>query len=119
MRAHGDWAARRARRRQHPVPLGANDPYTSSPEAMTRVETFRRQLRETLSTLETGLVRTRNIEFNTVLLEECAAYASCHFDNNTAFSFQFGTSHVSNFDNFRSRLSVQTARADTAWGVTW
>jgi hypothetical protein len=118
-RAHGDWTARGARRRQPPMPLGANDSCTSSPGAMTTVETFRCQLRETLSTLETGLVRTRNIEFNTVLPEECAPYASCHFDNNTAFSFQFGTSHVSNFDYFRSRLSVQAALADTAWGVTW
>ena len=64
------------------------------------------------------LVRTRNIEFNTVLQQECAAVARCRFDDNAVFNFQFSTGHVSKLDYFHPSLSGQAALAEITWTVT-
>ncbi len=65
------------------------------------------------------LVRTRNIEFNTVLQEECAKYDRCRFDDNAVFGFRFGTGHVSKLDYFHPSLSGQAALAQMTWAQTW
>ena len=65
------------------------------------------------------LVQARNIEFNTVLEEECAAVARCRFDNNAVFGFRFQRGHVSKLDYFHPSLSGQAALADITWAATW
>ena len=65
------------------------------------------------------LVRTRNIEFNTVLQQDCVKYDRCRFDDNAVFNFQFGTVHVSKLDYFHRSLSGQAAFAQTTWARTW
>ena len=64
-------------------------------------------------------VRTRNIEFNTVLEQECAAVARCLFDDNAVFNFQFGSGHVSKLDYFHPSLSGQAALAEVTWNATF
>lgn len=151
--------------------LGANDLCTASPEAMTSLEAFRADLRQTLETLDSGLqgrariyvssipdvyqlwqiyhtdwlaqlvwdvadicqsllapnrteeqrqlVRERNIAFNSVLREECAAFERCRFDDNAVFEFQFSRSHVSRLDYFHPSLSAQAQLAQLTWASTW
>ena len=65
------------------------------------------------------LVRARNIAFNTVLREECAAYARCRFDNNAVFNFQFKKSHVSTLDYFHPSLSGTAQLANLTWAQSW
>jgi lysophospholipase L1-like esterase len=65
------------------------------------------------------LVRQRNIAFNTVLAQECAAYTRCQFDNNAVFDFQFTRSHVSRLDYFHPSLAGQAALAGVTWQHSW
>ena len=65
------------------------------------------------------LVRARNIEFNTVLEQECAAVVRCRFDDNAVFNFQFSIGHVSKLDYFHPSLSGQAALAEITWAATW
>jgi lysophospholipase L1-like esterase len=64
-------------------------------------------------------VRQRNIEFNTVLAEECAASTRCRFDGNAIFDFQFTKSHVSKLDYFHPSLAGQAALAQVTWARSW
>jgi len=64
-------------------------------------------------------VRERNMVFNAVLQEECAAYANCRYDDNATFEFQFSRSHVSKLDYFHPSLSGQAALAQTTWTHSW
>ena len=64
------------------------------------------------------LVRTRNIEFNQVLAEECAAYPRCRFDA-TRCSTRFGRSDVSNLDYFHPSLAGQARLASITWSAGW
>jgi hypothetical protein len=64
-------------------------------------------------------VRERNMAFNVVLQEECAAYANCRYDDNATFEFQFSRSHVSKLDYFHPSLSGQAALAQTTWTHSW
>lgn len=64
-------------------------------------------------------VRTRNVAFNTVLAQECAAYANCRFDGNAVFSYQFSKSQVSRLDYFHPSLSGQAALASITWSASW
>ncbi|MGH3371167.1 MAG: hypothetical protein ACRDPR_14345, partial [Nocardioidaceae bacterium] len=86
--------------------MGANDVCTSSPTTMTTVDTFQ-------------AVRDRNIAFNAVLQQECAAYVNCRFDDNAVFGFQFSRSHVSKLDYFHPSLSGQAALAQITWVRSW
>jgi len=64
-------------------------------------------------------VRTRNLEFNTVLAQECAAYANCKFDGNAVYNFSFSKSQVSGLDYFHPSLSGQAALASVTWAASW
>jgi lysophospholipase L1-like esterase len=65
------------------------------------------------------LVRQRNIAFNTVLAQECAAYTRCQFDGDAVFEFQFARSHVSKLDYFHPSLAGQAALAGVTWQHSW
>ena len=64
-------------------------------------------------------VRTRNVEFNTVLAQECAAYANCKFDGNAVYNFSFSSGQVSGLDYFHPSLSGQAALASVTWAASW
>jgi lysophospholipase L1-like esterase len=64
-------------------------------------------------------VRQRNIAFNGVLAEECAAYARCRFDGGAVFNFQFVTSDVSKLDYFHPNLTGQSKLAGITWARSW
>lgn len=64
-------------------------------------------------------VRTRNVAFNTVLAQECAAYANCKFDGNAVYNFSFSRSQVSGLDYFHPSLSGQAALASVTWAASW
>jgi lysophospholipase L1-like esterase len=64
-------------------------------------------------------VAARNVEFNTVLAQECAAYPTCKFDGNAVYNFAFSSSQVSHLDYFHSSLSGQAALASVTWGASW
>jgi lysophospholipase L1-like esterase len=68
---------------------------------------------------ERQLVRDRNIAFNSVLEQECANYASCKFDGNAVFSYQFTRSDVSVLDYFHPSLSGQAKLASVTWATSW
>jgi lysophospholipase L1-like esterase len=65
------------------------------------------------------VVRQRNIDFNTVLQQECAKYPRCKFDGNAVFSYQFTRSQVSKLDYFHPSLSGQAALASITWARSW
>ena len=62
-------------------------------------------------------VRQRNIDFNTQLLEVCALYPKCQFDNNAIFNAGFTAADVSNFDYFHPSIQGQTNLASGAWQI--
>jgi lysophospholipase L1-like esterase len=64
-------------------------------------------------------VQTRNVEFNTVLAQECGAYATCRFDRNAVYNYAFSSSQVSHLDYFHPSLSGQAALASITWGASW
>jgi lysophospholipase L1-like esterase len=64
-------------------------------------------------------VRARNIDFNTVLAQECAAYATCKFDGNAVYNFSFSSSQVSGLDYFHPSLTGQAALASVTWAASW
>jgi lysophospholipase L1-like esterase len=65
------------------------------------------------------LVRQRNIDFNTVLSQECAAYTRCRFDGNAVFNYAFTRDDVSKLDYFHPSLSGQAALARVSWNSSW
>jgi lysophospholipase L1-like esterase len=64
-------------------------------------------------------VRDRNVAFNTVLAQECRAYANCRFDQNAVYNYAFSKSQVSNLDYFHPSLSGQAALASITWATSW
>ena len=64
-------------------------------------------------------VRQRNIDFNTVLQEECARYSRCRFDGNAVFNVQFSRSQVSKLDYFHPSLTGQATLASVTWSRSW
>jgi lysophospholipase L1-like esterase len=68
---------------------------------------------------ERQVVRQRNIDFNTVLSQECAAYARCKFDGNAVFNYAFTRDNVSQLDYFHPSLSGQAALARVSWYSSW
>jgi lysophospholipase L1-like esterase len=65
------------------------------------------------------VVRQRNIDFNTVLQQECARYPRCRFDGNAVFSYPFIRSQVSKLDYFHPSLSGQATLASITWAHSW
>ena len=65
------------------------------------------------------MVRDRNIAFNTVLAQECAAYVNCKFDGNAVYNYAFSKSQVSTLDYFHPSLSGQAALASITWASSW
>lgn len=76
-------------------------------------------LAPTRTETERQAVRQRNIDFNTVLQQECAKYARCKFDGNATFNYQFSRSQVSKLDYFHPALSGQAALASVTWSQSW
>ncbi|HET7279784.1 MAG TPA: SGNH/GDSL hydrolase family protein [Dermatophilaceae bacterium] len=68
---------------------------------------------------ERQAVRQRNIDFNTVLQQECAKYTRCKFDGNAVFNYPFSRSQVSKLDYFHPSLSGQAALASVTWSASW
>jgi lysophospholipase L1-like esterase len=65
------------------------------------------------------IVRDRNVAFNTVLAQECAAYANCRFDQQAVYNYAFSKSQVSKLDYFHPSLSGQAALASITWATSW
>ena len=64
-------------------------------------------------------VRQRNIDFNTVLSEECTTYSQCRFDNNVVFDGALEVSDVSTLDYFHPSITGQKKIASGTWEVTY
>ncbi|MEJ7629607.1 MAG: GDSL-type esterase/lipase family protein, partial [Nocardioidaceae bacterium] len=64
-------------------------------------------------------VRERNIAFNAVLQQECAAFAWCRSDQGAVFSYQFSRGDVSKLDYFHPSLSGQANLATITWQQSW
>jgi lysophospholipase L1-like esterase len=61
-------------------------------------------------------VKQRNIDFNTVLGEVCAAYGSnCHYDGNAIFNTRFEARDVSTLDYFHPSVAGEAKLANAAW----
>jgi lysophospholipase L1-like esterase len=75
--------------------------------AATNTETQRQQ------------VVTREVAFNQILAEVCAAYARCRWDNKAVYNYRFSASQVSSLDFFHPSLSGQAALARVTWAASW
>jgi lysophospholipase L1-like esterase len=75
--------------------------------AATNTETQRQQ------------VVTREVVFNQILAEVCAAYARCRWDNKAVYNYRFSASQVSSLDFFHPSLSGQAALARVTWTASW
>jgi len=64
-------------------------------------------------------VRSRNIEFNAVLQQECAKYSRCRFDDNAVSDYQFSRADVSKLDYFHPSLTGQAHLAEVTWNASW
>jgi lysophospholipase L1-like esterase len=62
-------------------------------------------------------VQQRNIDFNTVLAQECAKYIHCHWDNNAAYGVVFASSDVSTLDYFHPNVNGQAKAAATIFAA--
>jgi lysophospholipase L1-like esterase len=60
-------------------------------------------------------VQQRNIDFNTVLAQECAKFIHCHYDGGAAYALTFAASDVSTLDYFHPNTNGQAKAAATAW----
>ncbi len=65
------------------------------------------------------VVRQRNIDFNTVLAQECAVFARCRFDDNAVFNHPFARADVSKLDYFHPSLAGQADLAAVTWAHGW
>ena len=61
-------------------------------------------------------VQQRNVDFNSVLAQVCAAYARCQYDGNAVFSTAFTTSDVSG-DYFHPSVAGQAKLAAVTWAA--
>jgi hypothetical protein len=66
-----------------------------------------------------ALVRQRNIDFNTVLAEECGRVPRCLFDGNAVFDYAFASADVSKLDYFHPSLTGQAHLASVTWAHSW
>ncbi len=65
------------------------------------------------------LILDRNVAFNAILQEECAAVELCRFDGNAVFNYPFTASQMSKLDYFHPNLAGQAALAQVAWTHSW
>jgi len=56
-------------------------------------------------------VQRRNVEFNTVLREVCATYATCEYDADTGYNYRFEAGEVSTRDYFHPSVRGQATIA--------
>jgi lysophospholipase L1-like esterase len=75
--------------------------------AATNTETQRQQ------------VVTREVAFNQILADVCAAYARCRWDDKAVYNYRFSASQVSALDFFHPSLSGQAALAQVTWAASW
>ena len=68
---------------------------------------------------ERQVVRQRNIDFNSVLAEECAGFARCRFDDLAVFNHAFAREDVSRLDYFHPSLAGQADLAAVTWAHSW
>jgi lysophospholipase L1-like esterase len=78
----------------------------ASPTSMTQANIDRR-----------ARVQQRNIDFNTVLQQECAKFIHCHYDGGAAYALSFASSDVSTLDYFHPNTNGQAKAAATAWAA--
>jgi lysophospholipase L1-like esterase len=64
-------------------------------------------------------VLRREVEFNGVLSEVCAAYAQCRFDDQAVFDTRFEANDVSTRDYFHPSIAGQAKLASVTWGVSY
>jgi lysophospholipase L1-like esterase len=64
-------------------------------------------------------VKTREAAFNQILVQECAKYPRCRWDNWAVYSYSFTASQVSTLDFFHPSLSGQAALARVTWAASW
>jgi lysophospholipase L1-like esterase len=64
-------------------------------------------------------VVAREVAFNQILAEVCAAYARCRWDNKAVYNYRFSASQVSTLDFFHPSLSGQAALARVTWAASW
>ena len=61
----------------------------------------------------------RVADYNTVLAQECGAYAGCVFDGKAVFGYPFSLSQVSTWDYFHPNTSGQAALASVTWAQSF
>ncbi len=67
-------------------------------------------------------VRQRVVDYNTVLVEECGAYAgTCHDDGGAVFGYPFELGQLSTIDYFHPNVAGQEVLAQVTWdaGYDW
>jgi hypothetical protein len=65
-------------------------------------------------------VVVREVEFNEVLADVCAAYVNyCRWDGGAVYQYPFSASDVSQLDYFHPSLSGQAALANVTWSTSW
>jgi lysophospholipase L1-like esterase len=64
-------------------------------------------------------VLQREVDYNAVLRDVCAAYAQCLFDGGAVFATDFLASDVSTRDYFHPSTSGQAKLAAVTWGVSY
>jgi lysophospholipase L1-like esterase len=64
-------------------------------------------------------VVTRELAFNQILADVCAAYARCRWDDKAVYNYRFSASQVSALDFFHPSLSGQAALAQVTWAASW
>jgi lysophospholipase L1-like esterase len=73
----------------------------------------------TRTAAERQQVVDREVAFNQILAEGCAAYARCRWDNLAVYHYQFSASQVSTLDYFHPSLSGQASLARVTWAASW
>jgi hypothetical protein len=73
----------------------------------------------TRTAAERQQVVDREMAFNQILAEGCAAYTRCRWDDLAVYHYQFSASQVSTLDYFHPSLSGQASLARVTWAASW
>jgi lysophospholipase L1-like esterase len=73
----------------------------------------------TRTAAERQQVVEREVAFNQILAEGCAAYDRCRWDDLAVYHYQFSASQVSTLDYFHPSLSGQASLARVTWAASW
>lgn len=65
------------------------------------------------------LVVDRQLAFNRILADACAAYGNCRWDNNAIYNFRFSPEDISDADYFHPSLQGQARLAEITWEASW